>query len=151
MMWNFFYSFICTMGFCIIFNIRGKNIIFASLGGGIGWVMYLYMNQVQDSMIFSYFLASVVIGIYGEIMARLLKAPVTTFVICAIIPLVPGGGMYYTMLESVQGNFTLSLEKCFETLFIAGAIAVAIILVSSITKLIVLASNSHRRSLKKHA
>lgn len=130
------YSFIATFGFAIIFNIKGKKLFFAALGGGLSWFIYLTSLQCNMSNVLSFFYASVVGAIYCEIMARVLKTPVTTFIICTIIPLVPGGGMYYTMLETTRGDINKSLSTGLNTLIIAGAIAVALVMVSSITKLI---------------
>lgn len=135
------YAFISTLGICILFNIRKKYLFFTSLGGAVTWFFYLFTTAHSNSNIFAYFIASVIAGIYSETMARILKTPVTTFVICAIIPLVPGGGMYYTMLETIHGNITKALTLCLQTLSIAGAIAVGVILVSSLTKLIFMKSN----------
>ncbi|MBU3175086.1 threonine/serine exporter family protein [Clostridium estertheticum] len=133
MILNSFYAFLSSLCFGVLFNIRGKNLIIASLGGGLAWLTYLISGRLQTSLVFSLFLASIVGSIYSEIMARLYKNPVTMFVICAIIPLVPGGGMYYATLEAVKGNFTVALTKGAETLFSAGAIAVGIVLVASIS------------------
>ncbi|MBU3216182.1 threonine/serine exporter family protein [Clostridium estertheticum] len=133
MILNSFYAFLSSLCFGVLFNIRGKNLIIASLGGGLAWLTYLISGRLQPSLVFSLFLASMVGSIYSEIMARLYKNPVTMFVICAIIPLVPGGGMYYATLEAVKGNFTVALTKGAETLFSAGAIAVGIVLVASIS------------------
>ena len=133
MILNSFYAFLSSLGFGILFNIRGKNLIIASIGGGLGWFTYLLSSKLQPSIVFSLFLASLVVSIYSEIMARIYKNPVTIFIICAIIPLVPGGGMYFATLEAVKGNFNIALSKGSETLFSAGAIAIAIVFVSSIS------------------
>ncbi len=133
MILNSFYAFLSSLGFGILFNIRGKNLIIASIGGGLGWFTYLLSSKLQPSIVFSLFLASMVVSIYSEIMARVYKNPVTIFIICAIIPLVPGGGMYFATLEAVKGNLNAALSKGVETLFSAGAIAVAIVFVSSIS------------------
>lgn len=132
-------TLIATFCFGILFNIRGKNLIFASIGGGLSWFLYSFsLSVIHIPNMFCFFMASVLAAAYSEIMARILKAPVTTFVICAIIPLVPGGGMYNTMLESVQGNINNSLTLGLQTLYIAGTIAVGVFFVSSITKILVL-------------
>ncbi|MCY6958568.1 threonine/serine exporter family protein [Clostridium brassicae] len=133
---NCLYAFMATLCFAILFNIRGKNIFFTSLGGAIGWFVYIFALQHSASKIFAIFLGSIALSIYSEIAARVLKAPVTIFLICAIIPLVPGAGMYYTMLESTKGNIDTSLGIGLETLSLAVTIAVATILVASITKVI---------------
>ena len=41
--------------------------------------------------------------------------------------------MYYATLEAVKGNLNLALSKGVETLFSAGAIAVGIVFVASIS------------------
>jgi uncharacterized membrane protein YjjB (DUF3815 family) len=133
MILNSFYAFLSSLGFGILFNIRGKNLIIASIGGALGWFTYLLLGKLQPSIVFSLFLASMVVSIYSEVMARIYKNPVTIFIICAIIPLVPGGGMYFATLEAAKGNFNIALTKGAETLFSAGAIAVAIVFVSSIS------------------
>ena len=129
-------SFISALGFGIIFNIKGKKLIFAAIGGGISWFIYglgLYLNL---SEIASLFISSICFSIYSEIFARILKTPVTTLVICCLIPLVPGAGMYYTMYEAITGTVTGSLEIGLKTLSSSGTLVIGIILVSTITRLI---------------
>jgi uncharacterized membrane protein YjjB (DUF3815 family) len=136
MLVNSLFSFMGTLSFAILFNIKGKKLFFAALGGGISWFFYLLFLSFNGSPLESLFFASIVGGIFSEIMARLLKTPVTTFVICTVIPLVPGSGMYYTMLETIQGNINKSLSVGLETIASAGAIAVGLVFVSSLAKLL---------------
>ena len=131
------FAMLTTFCFSIIFNIRGKNLFFAAFGGGMGWLFFLIcQNHFDLSLTISMLFASIFIGIYSEIMARVNKAPVTIFAIPAILPLVPGNGMYYTMYETVQGNAYNALTLGTQTLASAGAIATGIVLVSSMAKLI---------------
>ena len=37
---NSIYAFFSSLGFGIIFNIKGKNLFFSSLCGGLGWFVY---------------------------------------------------------------------------------------------------------------
>lgn len=136
MILNSLYAFIASLSFCVLFNIKGTNMWAASLGGGIGWLVYLIFKAYNISSGSAMFFAAICLGIFAEIMARVLKSPVTIFVVPALIPLVPGGGMYYTMLESVQGNVSRSLEIGVETLSNAGALAIGIVLVSSFSNIL---------------
>jgi len=136
MLLNSLFSFMGTLSFAILFNIKGKKLFLAALGGGISWFFYLLFLYFDSSHLESLFFAAIIGGIFSEVMARLLKTPVTTFVICTIIPLVPGSGMYYTMLEIIQGNVNNSLSMGFETIANAGAIAVGLVFVSSVAKLL---------------
>lgn len=127
--------FMVGCGFCILFNFRKKqHIVFASLGGVLSWFVYLCTAMV-GSVIFRNFLASIALTVYSEIMARRFKAPVTGFLLISIIPLVPGGGIYYTMEYCIRGDTANFLETGLNTFGIAGAIAVGVLLVSSAVRL----------------
>ena len=127
-------AFIAAFAFGIVFNIKGKKLVFASICGALGWFVYKLSLMLGYTDITSLFLASLALSIYSEIFARILKTPVTTFVVAALIPLVPGGGMYYTMVEAISGNIMKSLETGIKTMASAGALALGIILVSTLTK-----------------
>lgn len=129
-------SFLATMGFGILFNIKGKNLIFAGIGGGISWFMYEGGILLGFSVVASMFVSALVFSTYSEICARILKTPVTTIVICALIPLVPGGGMYYTMYEAIHGDAAATWAKASSTLLSAGSLALGVIFISSVTRLI---------------
>jgi uncharacterized membrane protein YjjB (DUF3815 family) len=81
-------------------------------------------------------ISSIVFSIYSEIMARVLKTPVTLLVICAMLPLVPGAGMYYTMYDVVKGDISSSISTGLSTIASAGTLALGIILVTTLTRII---------------
>lgn len=127
-------AFIASLGFGVIFNIKGRNLIFAAIGGGLSWFFYLSLTKIGVGTILSLFSSSIIFSIYSEICARYLKTPVTTLVVCALIPLVPGAGMYYTMYQTITGNVSNALELGLNTLASAGTLALGVIFVSTITK-----------------
>ncbi|MGX8700457.1 threonine/serine exporter family protein [Caproiciproducens sp.] len=128
------WAFCACVPFGAVMNLRGKTLIFASVGGGIGWVFYLLSSPVQND-IMQYFIATIAISVYAEMMARILKMPVTGFLLVSLLPMVPGGGIYYTMEYCVIGNNSMFIETGLHTLGIAGALAMGILLVSSIVRL----------------
>ncbi len=129
------YAILASTGFCIIFNIRQpKRILFASLGGGLAWAIYL-LAAPSGSDLFCYFAATIGLSVYAEVMARLFKCPATEFLLVALIPLVPGGGIYHTMEYCIQGDTAAFLETGLHTLGIAASLAVGILLVSSVVRL----------------
>ena len=101
--WQCLYAFIGCVGFCVIFNIRGLDMLFAPHGGALGWFVYLLLKDYGGD-IFIFFLATVAITIYAEAMARARKTPVTGYLLVALLPLVPGGGIYYTMEYCINGD-----------------------------------------------
>ncbi len=127
-------AFLASIGFGILFNIRGKRLILAGLTGAIGGILYKYFLFLGMSELVSNFVGALGLALFGEIFARVCKTPVTTFIVCALIPLVPGGGMYYTMLEVIQGDVQEALSKGLQTLSIAGVLALGILVVSTATQ-----------------
>lgn len=128
------YSLIGCLGFCIAYNLRGKVIFMSALGGAIGRSVFLFFSFF-GSDILQYFFATIVISVYAEIMARLYRAPVTVFLIIALLPLVPGGGIYYTMEYCINGNISMFAREGLHTFFIAGALALGILVVSAVVQL----------------
>lgn len=134
---QFVVAFISTIGFAVLFNIPKKAILKASFAGGIGWIAYAYSNNYFKSPIIASFIGACIVAIISEIFARKFKETVTVFVIPGIIPLVPGAGMYYTMLSVVEKDFYKFASTGSETIFVAGSIAVALLIISSITRIII--------------
>ena len=127
-------AFIATLGFGVMFNIRGRKLIASAFGGALGYIIYSVCVQANLGEPLAMFIASGAFTIYGEILARRLKAPVTLFIVCALIILVPGGGMYRTMLAIIQGNLNNAVQIGLSSLASAGSLALGTIFVSSLTK-----------------
>jgi uncharacterized membrane protein YjjB (DUF3815 family) len=128
---NFLLICTATFGLSIIFNIKGKNLFFSALGSGITWLAYSVALGNSSFSIYAVFIGSLAAGIYSEAMARIRKAPVTVFVICSIIPLVPGLKLLDAMLEVLKGNTDIATNYGVTVLITAGLIAIGIVVVSS--------------------
>ena len=126
-----FYAFMACLSFCLILNQRRGLLVISSLGGSIGWAAYL-LAAPGGSDIFQCFIGAIAVAVYAEIMARVFKAPATGFLVTGILPLVPGGGIYYTMEYCLAGDTQLFLSTGIHTLGVAGAVAVGLLLVSSL-------------------
>ena len=134
-MWiNGFGCALGSLGFGYMFNIKGNKVFISAFIGGVGGFVYTYALNAGHSNAVSLFFGSIAISLLSEIFARYLKCPVTSFLICALIPLVPGGHMYYTMLEVVQGNNDLAIMRAIDTCVQACSIAFGFILVSSVVR-----------------
>ncbi|MBE6789160.1 MAG: threonine/serine exporter [Ruminococcaceae bacterium] len=129
------FAYIACFGFGFIFHIRGRNLFITPIGGVIIWGTYLLLENPVSSIIVRAFLATMAAAIFCEIIARVLKAPVTVFMIISILPLVPGSGIYYTMQACIKSDYNAFIEKGIETIGIAGAIAVGMLIVSTIFKM----------------
>ena len=127
---------IATGGFAVLFNLRGKDLPLVAAGGALGWAVAMPVQAATGSQAVSYLLASMVIGVYAELVAAIRRRPASIYIACGIIPLVPGGGMYYTMLEYVRGNNWNGLSTGLATLLAAGAIAVGLAVSSAASRLL---------------
>ena len=128
------YAFLGCGAFCFIFELRRKwYILSASATGAVAWLVYLSLPGLTD--VNRYLLATIAAAALSEIFARIYKTPATVFLIIGIIPLVPGGGIYYTMEALINGDLSLFVRYGMETAASAGAIAVGCSLVSSVARL----------------
>lgn len=118
-----FYAFIATAGFAVLFRVPGRLLIPVGMGGGLGWWVYLGAFDFASSAIFATFTAAIWIGGYGEVLARVTRSPASIFSTCAIIPLVPGKGIFETMMAAVQAAPIDAVTHGLKTIAIAGAIA----------------------------
>ncbi|MDD2484105.1 MAG: threonine/serine exporter family protein [Eubacteriales bacterium] len=135
---QFIYAFFATFGFCLIFHVPFRHIVPASLVGACGWATYHFLLFLETSPVFACFIGACVVGILSEILCRLCKEASLIFIIPGVLPLVPGAGMYYTMLSLMSDDMLETARIATETLLMAGGIAMAILLVSSISRMITL-------------
>ena len=124
-----------SFGFALLFNVRGKRLWIAALGGFLSWLIFLLLSRFIDSEPINYFIVSFLISIYAEIMARVMKTPTTTFITTSLIPLIPGGSLYYTMAYAFQSDAGRFVEKAVYTLELAAALALGVIAATAFTKL----------------
>ena len=75
------------------------------------------------------------VGLSSDIASRVCKEAATIFVIPGVLPLVPGAGTYYTMLAIVEGNLEEAAATGIQTLAMAGAIALGLLVVGTIIQI----------------
>ncbi len=127
-------SFVASLAFGIQFNIKFKHIIAAGFGAVICQLVYMVISKTGASEALSCFFAAVTISLYSEVLARRLRVPVNMYLVVGIIPLVPGGYIYNTMIVLINGDIDMFLRQFIDTISIAGAIAMGVFAVSSITR-----------------
>jgi uncharacterized membrane protein YjjB (DUF3815 family) len=109
-------AYLGALGFGALYNLHGRKLQFAALGGLLGWAVYLGVGIFTDSPYPCAFVASSALTLYSELMARVHKTPTTIFLVTSAIPLIPGAGLYrtvsalmlrHTAEATVQGTYTL--------------------------------------------
>ena len=137
--------FVACTGFFILFNVHDWGSILCALGGVFTWMTYLLCHDLGMSIYSMNFFAAVVSALYSEILARSRKYPVTSYLVISLLPLVPGAGIYYTMSLGLGGDVQAAVHKGLETAGVAGSIAVAILLVSTIFRLVTAQNGKSRK------
>ena len=129
-------SFVATLGYALVYDIKGKNLIVASLNGAFSWTVYLICQYFFDSVVFSFFASGAATALYAELGAYFYKTPATVYLIPGIIPLVPGLTVYRTVESGLFGELSAFGEGVLSTVKIGGAIALGLIFMSAFIRLV---------------
>ncbi len=95
----------------------------------------MFLTKNNFSYIFSSLLCSLLCGILGEFFARWQKTPVNCYFIIGVIPLVPGLKIYQSMNYFITDNLKSGATEAVQSLFMAIAIAVGLMIASSVSKI----------------
>lgn len=122
-------AFIGSLGFCFVFNVRGKLVLPAAIGGMLCWGVYLLYESALGGMFMPTLIASAFAALYGEVLARIFRAPAPVFLIPTVIALIPGSTLYYMMSCAVRQDWAMAREYGSQTGTYALGIAIGISLV----------------------
>ena len=128
-------AFVGSLGFAMLFHVKKERLLLASLGGLLAWGVYLLVGQASDQEVVRYVVASVVLTVYAETLARLVKCPATLFIVTASIPLIPGGSLYRTMQYFMMNDLEAFSLQALTTVLLAVAIAAGMLLPTAIFQL----------------
>ena len=133
--------------FAVMFRAPKKTVPVSAVTGGIGYVVYLVVIQYLG-LTAGFFFGTLAMSVLSEIFARIFKMPVTVFEMPAIVSLVPGAGIYSSMLYFVNNDNQSGIAKTVETLMCAGAMALAIASTSMVFRLMTSAADKKRSEPK---
>lgn len=128
--------FVGCCGFCILFNVHGRGCVLCIIGGVATWMLYLLWGALGCDIYAANLFAALFAALYAEVMARVRKCPSMPYLVITILPLLPGAGVYYTMSLGLEGDMMDAVAKGLETIGVAGALAVGILLVSSVFRIL---------------
>lgn len=125
-------AFIAVVAFAVIIGVPKIFLWQAGLVGAVGWLVYLLLEPTGLSVPGRMFFAALMVALISHSFARLLKTPVTLFLVAGILPLVPGVGMYRIVYNLITNNNSLAGHYMNETIQTAGMIALAIFIMDTI-------------------
>ena len=136
---------VATAGFSIIFNVPRQKLLPISLGGGLIWLIYLLLGQWTQSDVIRYIIACAMLTFYAELMSRKYRCPATLFLVPAIVPLIPGGTLYYAMEAAIQKRWQDFGLLALQALTLAMAIACGILCAMTLVHIYKMRINAKRK------
>ena len=127
-------AFLGSLGFSVILKVKGKQILYAGIGGLLSWGVYLFVFARVGGYFPANFAAALFVAVYAEIMARVNRAPATIFLTAAAIPLMPGRNLYNTMYGIISGESAFAWENACTAGVIALAISFSFVSVAVVNK-----------------
>lgn len=143
-----------ALGFALMFNIHGQRVALSAAGGALTWGAYLIAFKISDNTATACLVATMFTMVMAEIMARLTKTPVVMLLVPMLVPMVPGGDLFYMMSNLVLRDMEKAAEYGRLLISKLGAIVFGIIVVSTLIQItlrimLYIAAN-RRRSDYKH-
>ena len=117
-----------VMAFAVLFRAPRKYYLDCGIAGGIGWLIYLLVMDQGVSTAVASMVSTIVLTILSRGLSVIRRVPVTIFLISGIFTLVPGAGIYYTAYYLMMDDIAMAAAKGTETLKVAGAISLGILL-----------------------
>lgn len=124
------FAFGAIIGFSVLIEAPERCLVVNGVLGMAGWAVYLYTER-YTSVLMATFMSGLILAIISHILARIIKTPVTTTLIPAILTIVPGAGMYETVYYLFTADTQQATSSLIGTIGAAGAIALAIFIVDA--------------------
>ncbi|MGW1378247.1 threonine/serine ThrE exporter family protein [Streptomyces sp. NPDC002446] len=146
-------AMLLALAFCVLLQQERHTVAFATLNGGVAWVVYgalVYvakLNPVPATAI-----AAGLVGLFGQLLSRYRYASALPYVTAAIGPLLPGSATYFGLLNFAQGHLPQGLTSLVQAASLALAIAVGVNLGAEVARLFLRAPSvqeAGRRAAKR--
>ncbi|MCJ8010904.1 threonine/serine exporter family protein [Paenibacillus sp. KQZ6P-2] len=121
-------SFIASAAFGMIFNAPKKALIQCGFAGMVGWLLYIWLQDIGFLRLTATVLASYCVTMISLIFAKIYRTPIIVFSVSGIIPLVPGGLAYDAMRNAVENQYDQAVQSGAEAFMMSGAIALGLLL-----------------------
>ena len=129
------WAMIATLGFSMLFQLRGLPLVGATVNGALGWAVYLMVLALDGSGFAANLGAAFLVTMVAELLTRLRFGTVMAFLIPGLIPLVPGSQIYRAMEMAVRGLPEKGLALGLEAMAIAAAIVAGVVTASSLARI----------------
>lgn len=128
---NVLCPFFGTVAYVVLFNVPRQYYLSCGITGIVSWLVYLGGSGFASPAAAS-FVAVIVAVFLSRMLAVRMKCPITIFLLAAILPLVPGAGIYFTAYYLVTNQLLLAAARGIGAVKVAFGIVVGIAFVVSI-------------------
>lgn len=134
--WKIVLADLGTLGFALYYHVRPRHIPMAALGGVIAQLCSALVDHAGGSLLLSSLVAALAICVWSETMARVRRAPANVFLIPGVVPLLPGGKLYYSMSGLLQGDQASFVLYGTQAIFVTFGVVGGIVLASETVKIV---------------
>ncbi|MBR1576058.1 MAG: threonine/serine exporter family protein [Bacteroidales bacterium] len=134
--WQGLLALLATAAFACLFGVPRSSYLPCGLAGCLCWISFLLLTrQAGCSPVPATLAAATLACILARILAVLQKRPSTLYLICALFPLIPGGGIFWSTYYLATEHLALAARTGFTALKIAIAIVLGIIIGGDLIRL----------------
>lgn len=125
-----------TVALAFLFRVPKRALLAGMVLGVLAFWVYSLTKAWHGSEHLAVFLGASTGALMGELMARQIRMAAIVFITPSLLPLVPGLGLYRTMLYVVQGDIGAAATLGVETLITLGLLALAVATATLVMRLI---------------
>ncbi len=117
-------AFAGSAGFALAYNFRGtRHILMAGFGGFLGWLCYLTVLHAAGNEYLAGYAGTLLVSVYSEIAAKVLRTPATGLLIVTSIPMIPGAALYRCMRHLLLSEGAMFRQEGTYTVLFASSMA----------------------------
>ena len=124
-------AFFSTMGFALLFHLRPKLLVPACMGGMLSWGLFLVCSQYLEGIFLPCLIASTLSALSAPLLAMRVTAPMAVRYLLAVVPLIPGSGLFNSTSNVVSSNWDMVMHYGQITAQYACAIAFGMAVVTA--------------------
>ncbi|MBD0742084.1 threonine/serine exporter family protein [Streptomyces sp. CBMA152] len=143
-------SMVLCLTFAVLLQQERSTVWIATVNGGIAWVIYASIAvTAKGSPIMATAVAAGLVGLFGQLIARIRNTSALPYVTAAIGPLLPGSATYFGVLAIAQNHRDQGLASIAKAAALAMAIAIGVNLGSEMSRMFLKAPGVEARKAAK--
>jgi uncharacterized membrane protein YjjB (DUF3815 family) len=119
-------AFVAVLAFAVLFNVPRRSLLACGVTGVVGYLAQLLARELGATPAAAAFTGAAVVGLLGEIFARIFRLPATVFIVTGFLPLLPGVAATRAVIQLISGDYARGGPSAITAAVNAFAIAAGI-------------------------